>query len=110
MSVGQQAFVGVGAYALFAFTVVAGFDAAASIVLALMVGRDSAIRAYQQAKARGEALRSDDDPEILKRRLEAYWSQTVPLIDYYRLRNVLKTVDGMEPIQTVANAVEGACR
>ena len=34
MSVGQQAFVGVGAYALFAFTVIAGLDAAASIVLA----------------------------------------------------------------------------
>ena len=34
MSVGQQAFVGVGAYALFAFTVIGGFDAVASIVLA----------------------------------------------------------------------------
>jgi len=61
-----------------------------------------------QAKARGEPLRSDDDPEILKRRLEAYRNQTVPLIDYYRSRNVLKTVDGMAPIETVANAVEGA--
>jgi branched-chain amino acid transport system permease protein len=34
MSVGQQAFVGVGAYALFAFTVVAGLDAVPAIVLA----------------------------------------------------------------------------
>jgi branched-chain amino acid transport system permease protein len=34
MSVGQQAFVGVGAYALFAFTVIGGLDAAAAIVLA----------------------------------------------------------------------------
>src|ERR1700753_859760 len=33
ISVGQQAFVGVGAYALFAFTVVAGLDAVLSIVL-----------------------------------------------------------------------------
>jgi branched-chain amino acid transport system permease protein len=33
ISVGQQAFVGVGAYALFAFTVIAGLDAALSIVL-----------------------------------------------------------------------------
>jgi len=37
VSVGQQAFVGVGAYALFAFTVVAGFDAVPSIVLAGVV-------------------------------------------------------------------------
>jgi branched-chain amino acid transport system permease protein len=33
ISVGQQAFVGVGAYALFAFTVIAGLDAVPSIVL-----------------------------------------------------------------------------
>src|SRR6516165_12714656 len=33
ISVGQQAFVGVGAYALFAFTVIAGLDAVLSIVL-----------------------------------------------------------------------------
>jgi branched-chain amino acid transport system permease protein len=33
ISVGQQAFVGVGAYALFAFTIIAGLDAALSIVL-----------------------------------------------------------------------------
>jgi branched-chain amino acid transport system permease protein len=37
ISVGQQAFVGIGAYALFAFTVVAGLDPMSSIVLAGIV-------------------------------------------------------------------------
>src|SRR4051794_25800088 len=37
-----------------------------------------------EAQARGEALRSDDDPEILKRRIDAYREQTAPLVDYYR--------------------------
>src|SRR3954447_1601113 len=32
-----------------------------------------------QAKARGEALRSDDDPDVLKRRVDAYHEQTAPL-------------------------------
>ena len=32
-----------------------------------------------EATARGEALRADDDPEVLKRRLEAYREQTAPL-------------------------------
>jgi branched-chain amino acid transport system permease protein len=36
-SVGQQAFVGVGAYALFALTVIAGLDAVSSIILAGIV-------------------------------------------------------------------------
>jgi adenylate kinase len=61
-----------------------------------------------QAKARGEALRSDDDPRILKRRLDAYREQTAPLIDYYRLQSVLKTVDGMASIEAVAEAIGGA--
>ncbi|HEY7297721.1 MAG TPA: adenylate kinase [Xanthobacteraceae bacterium] len=61
-----------------------------------------------QAKARGEALRSDDDPGILKRRLDAYREQTAPLIDYYRAQSVLKTVDGMTSIEAVATAIEGA--
>jgi adenylate kinase len=61
-----------------------------------------------QARARGEALRSDDDPGILKRRLDAYREQTAPLIDYYRSQSVLKTVDGMASIEAVASAIEGA--
>ena len=44
-----------------------------------------------QAVARGEALRSDDDPEVLKRRVEAYREQTAPLVDYYRWQGTLRT-------------------
>src|SRR5437764_2549555 len=36
-----------------------------------------------QAKARGEALRPDDNPDILRTRIEAYREQTAPLADYY---------------------------
>src|SRR5712672_915568 len=46
------------------------------------------------AKARGEQLRSDDDPEILKKRIEAYRAQTAPLVDYYQRLDTLKSVDG----------------
>ncbi len=38
--------------------------------------------------------RSDDQEETIKARLEAYHSQTSPLIDYYRDKGVLCTVDG----------------
>ena len=36
-----------------------------------------------QMTARGETLRADDNPEVLKGRLEAYRAQTAPLVDYY---------------------------
>jgi adenylate kinase len=60
------------------------------------------------AKARGEALRPDDDPEVLKRRLEAYREQTAPLVDYYRWQGSLRSVDGMAPIPEVARAIDQA--
>jgi adenylate kinase len=61
-----------------------------------------------QAHSRGEPLRSDDDPEVLKNRVEAYREQTAPLVDYYRLANTLKSVDGMAPIPEVASAIDAA--
>src|SRR5262245_39492866 len=36
----------------------------------------------REAATRGEPIRSDDDPDVLKRRLEAYKEQTAPLVDY----------------------------
>jgi len=61
-----------------------------------------------EAKARGEALRSDDDPEKLKTRVEVYHELTAPLVDYYRLEGALKTVDGMASIPEVASAIDRA--
>jgi adenylate kinase len=61
-----------------------------------------------QTIARGEALRSDDDPEVLKRRIEAYREQTAPLVDYYRWQGSLKSVDGMAAIDQVAAAIDRA--
>jgi adenylate kinase len=55
--------------------------------------------------ARGESLRKDDDPEVLKTRLEAYRRQTAPLIDYYREKGLLRGVDGMAPIDEVSAAI-----
>jgi adenylate kinase len=56
--------------------------------------------------ARGEKLRADDNPEVLKGRLAAYWAQTAPLADYYAARGMLKSVDGMAPIAAVAAAID----
>jgi adenylate kinase len=61
-----------------------------------------------EAKARGEALRADDDPDVLKRRLEAYREQTAPLVDYYRWQGSLRSVDGMAAIPVVARAIDQA--
>ena len=56
--------------------------------------------------ARGEKLRADDNPEVLKGRLAAYRAQTAPLADYYAGKGMLKTVDGMAPIDAVTAAID----
>src|SRR6478672_5436623 len=58
VSVGQQAFVGVGAYALFAFTLMAGFDAVPSIVLAgVVAGMVAVAAARRHVRAAGHPRR-----------------------------------------------------
>ena len=61
-----------------------------------------------QAKERGEALRPDDNPEILGKRIETFHEQTAPLVDYYRRQGILRSVDGMVPISDVASAIDQA--
>ena len=61
-----------------------------------------------ETRARGETLRPDDHPDVLRRRLLAYRDQTAPLVTYYRLQNVLRQVDGMAEVSDVGRAIDDA--
>jgi adenylate kinase len=56
--------------------------------------------------ARGEAVRADDNPTALQKRLDTYRAQTAPVIDYYAKKGLLRSVDGMAPIAAVAEAID----
>ena len=45
--------------------------------------------------------REDDKPETARHRLEVYFRQTMPLLDYYRERGLLKEIDGEKSIPEV---------
>lgn len=47
--------------------------------------------------------RDDDKPETVQRRLDVYFQQTAPLIDYYARAGKLVEVDGARPIEDVTN-------
>ena len=55
----------------------------------------------------GTALvqRPDDTPDAINRRLDIYFSQTEPLLEYYRSRGVLKRVDGDQQSDVVTRAI-----
>ncbi|HVA35159.1 MAG TPA: adenylate kinase [Stellaceae bacterium] len=50
--------------------------------------------------------RPDDRPETVKARLKTYRELTAPILPYYRAKGVLRTVDGMAPIDQVAAQIE----
>lgn len=52
--------------------------------------------------------RADDNAEALKKRLAVYREQTAPLVDHFRSKGLLKTVDGMQGIEEVARAIDAA--
>ena len=65
----------------------------------------------EEAKAAGQPVRKDDDPEVFKTRLESYNRDTAIVAPYYKGTGKLKKIDGMQQIDAVTtamNAVLGA--
>lgn len=56
----------------------------------------------------GSALvaRPDDNEEAVRRRLEEFHRQTVPVVSYYQEKNVLKEIDGTAPVAKVFEQIE----
>jgi len=59
-----------------------------------------------EARAAGQAVRKDDDPEVFKSRLVAYERDTAAVTPFYRERGLLHQVDGMASIDEVAKAID----
>lgn len=54
----------------------------------------------------GELLQRDDDQEVtIRKRLDVYRGQTSPLTDYYAAAGLLKSLDGMRPIDKVQQQI-----
>jgi adenylate kinase len=54
--------------------------------------------------------RSDDRQDAVVNRLRVYLAQTAPLVDYYRTRGLLVTVDGVGAVEEVAHRIEHALK
>ena len=64
-------------------------------------------RVANRAKETGGA-RADDSAEVARKRLEVYREVTVPLVNYYKGNGLLRTVDGMAPVDEVTAAIRHA--
>ncbi|MBZ9768073.1 adenylate kinase [Mesorhizobium sp. CA6] len=64
-----------------------------------LVGR--IVKRAEDAKAAGQPVRKDDNPEVFEERLREYYKKTAPLTGYYYAKGKLKTVDGMASMDAV---------
>ena len=55
-----------------------------------------------------EQGRSDDNPQVFATRLNAYVTQTSPLLAFYQGQGKVTEVDGMAPIDAVTAAIDAA--
>jgi adenylate kinase len=57
----------------------------------------------------GEALiqREDDREERIRTRMETYKRDTAPLVEFYRERGLLRTINALGPLEEVTEAIAG---
>src|SRR5262249_34895543 len=60
----------------------------------------------RETLAAGGTVREDDRPDVLNKRIQAYVTQTAPLVGYYEERGLIRRVDGMAPVDDVTAAIE----
>jgi adenylate kinase len=86
-----------------AYAVAKGLGVAVQVAVHLEVDPESLI---ERLVARGrEAGRIDDTREVIEHRIAVYVERTRPLLDYYRERERLVTVNGDRPIDEVTWSV-----
>ena len=98
------------------------FDVDKSILLERILGRFTCKncgatyhRTFNKPKVEGVCdvcggtsfkIREDDQEEVLKKRLELYYLETLPILGYYKSKGVLHTIDATVSPHVVAQQIE----
>jgi adenylate kinase len=64
-----------------------------------LVGR--IVKRAEEAAAKGQPVRKDDNPVVFEERLREYYKKTAPLTGYYYAKGMLRVVDGMAAMDEV---------
>ena len=80
---------------------------ALDLVIEISVDEDALFARIENRAAETGGSRADDNAETLRKRLAVYHENTAPLLPYYDGKGLLKTVDGMNSIDEVGQAIDG---
>lgn len=87
-----------------------GKDLGVDVVIVMDVDEAQLVKRVEnraaEAKAKGEPVRPDDDPETFKRRLGVYKAETAPILPYYEGQGKIRHVDGMQSIDQVSAQID----
>jgi adenylate kinase len=75
-------------------------------VLVLEVNEQILLDRINTRSAETGGARTDDNEETLKNRLKVYNDQTAPILPYYAEKNLLRKIDGMQPIDSVTAKID----
>ena len=76
-------------------------DASTQLDVVVEIHADSDVLVDRLVKRAADQGRSDDDPSVIRRRLEVYAEQTAPLLELYQGRGLLRGIDGIGDIADV---------
>jgi adenylate kinase len=75
-------------------------------VLYLKVAKEEVVeRLLKRAEVEG---RSDDNRETIEKRMDVYLAQTMPVVNWYQAKSVLKELDGARTIEQVADEIRSS--
>ena len=73
-----------------------------NIVIEINVDEDLLLKRIINRASESKNIRDDDNSDILNNRVMVYKKDTLPVLNYYKDLNKLKTVDGMQSIEKVS--------
>jgi len=95
-------------------TLLGGRNLAVDVVVVVEVDEAALVKRVEnrasEARAKGQPVRADDDPETFKKRLAVYRAETAPVLPYYDGQGKTTRVDGMRSIDEVTVLIEAAIK
>lgn len=85
-----------------------GKSKAIDVVLALRVDEEALLTRIENRAMESGGARADDNAETLRQRLAVYRNQTAPVLPHYERQGLVKSIDGMQPIGVVTQAIDKA--